>query len=181
MRGPHVQKQELIAVRQGWRNRCYSTPPAELSGLPEPYALRKGAHTPTAAPLDARQPRRLWRSPSHGRNTVLEGDSTPHVLRVAGRRVHCPGGRKSVLFAGTIKNPHMAFNVDALLAEQSTNKRLGKPPDKLSLRGYFWYLWLSTGIRNGTCGKWKQAAGIRNGTCRRLFSVPQVSDMTHSY
>src|SRR5690554_5449137 len=181
MRGAHVQKQEPLAVRQSWRNRCHSAPPAELPGLSEPHALRQGTHTPNAAALDASQPGRFWGSPGHGRNTLFKSGGKAHVLRVAGRWLHCPGRREFVLFAGTIQNPNLAVNLDALLAEQSPNERLGKPPEKLSLPGYIWYLWRSTGIRNGTSGNRKQATGIRNGTCRRLFSVPQLSDMTHSY
>lgn len=181
MRGAHVQKAKQAAVRPSGRNSGYSAALAGLNGLPEPDTLRQGAYPSATAALDAGQPRRLWRSPGNDGNTVLESDSAPHFLRITGRWFHRPGRRKFVLLKDTIKNPHMAFDVDALLAEQSPNKRLGRAPEKLSLPGYIWYLWRSTGIRNGTSGKWKQATGIRNGTSGHGFSIPQVSDMTHSY
>ncbi len=181
MRGAHVQKQELAAIRQGWRNGCYTAPPAELSGLSEPYALRKGTHTPNAPALGASQSRRLWRSPGREGNTMLSNSSPTHLSGAASRRFHREGGRKPVLFPHAVENSNLALDVDALLAESSPNKRLGNHPKELSLPVHIWYLWRSTGIKSGTCGNWKQATGIKSGTSGGVFRIPQVPNMDHSY
>jgi len=181
MRGAHVQEAKQTAVRPSWRNSGYSAAFTGITGLPNPDALRQGAHPSYAAALDTRQPHRLWRSSGDGRNTMLKSDSAAHVLRAAGRWLHRPGGREFVLLTGTVKNPHMAFDVDALLAEQGSNKRLGEAPKIKSLPGYIWYLWSSRGTRSGTPLSGVRATGIRCDPCGWGFTIPQGSDMTHSY
>lgn len=181
MRGPYVQKKERVAVRQSWRNCRNATAPAELSRLPEPHSLRQGINTPYAPALDTIQPRRLWRTPGRERNTLLPGRGLADLSGVAGRRVYRQGGRKPVLLPHPVKNPDMAIDVDALLAEHAPNERLGKAAAKLTLPVHIWYLWSATGIKSGTSENPQPATGIKFGTCRGVFSVPQVSDMNHSY
>lgn len=181
MRGAHVQETKQTAVRPSWRNSRYSAALIGFTGLPNPDALRQVADSSHATTLDASQPHRLWRSPSGEGNSMLSIDSPTHLSRAARRRFYCEGRRKLVLFSHAVKNPNMAFDVDALLAEPRPNKRLGKAEKKLILPVQIWYLWRSTGIRSDTSENWNRATGIRSGTCRAGFSVPQVSDLNHSY
>lgn len=181
MRGAYVQPKEVVAIRQSWRNCCNSAPPAEFARLSESYPLRQSADSPDAQTLDTSQPHRLWSSPGRKGNTMLPSNSAPNVPGAARRRVYRQGGRKPVLFAHAVKNPDMAPDVAALLAEQTSNKRLGNTEAKLNLPVHIWYLWSATGIRSGTSKNSNTATGIRSGTCGGVFQVPQVSDMNHSY
>ena len=181
MRGAHVQKKEHAAVRQGWRNRCYTAPPAEIKGLFGANALRQGPNSPDAQVLDTSQPGRLRSTPGRARDTMLSGSSLTDVSGVARRGLYRKGRRKPVLLSHEIKNPDMALDLDALLAESTTNKRLGKATSKLSLPVHIWYLWSATGIKSGTSENRNRATGIKSGTCGGGFGVPQVSNMNHSY
>lgn len=181
MRGAYVQKQEHAAFRSGWRDCCHTAPVAQLTGLLKSDALRQGAHASDAPALDGSQSRRLWRSPGRAGNTMLPLNSPALVSGAARFRVHRESRREPVLFPHAVKNPDMALNVDALLAEQSPNKRLGKHATKLSLPVHIWYLWRSTGIRSDTSKNWKRATGIISGTSGGVFCIPQVSDLNHSY
>jgi hypothetical protein len=75
----------------------------------------------------------------------------------------------------------MALDLDALLAESTTNKRLGKATSELTLPVHIWYLWSATGIKSGTSENRNRATGIKSGTCGGGFWVPQVSNLNHSY
>src|SRR5690554_3040208 len=165
MRGAYVQKKELVAVRQGWRNCRNATAPAELSRLPEPHLVRQGFNSPDAPALDASQPGRLWGTPGRAGNTMLPCSGLANVSGAAGRRLYRQGGREPVLFPHPVKNPDMAPDVDALLAEQAPNKRLGCPRKKLKLPVHIWYLWKATGIKSDTSENRNRATGIKSGTC----------------
>jgi len=181
MRGAYVQEKELVAVRQGWRNCRNATSLVELSRLPRPYTLRQGFNPPDAPALDASQSGRLRGTAGRAGNTMLPGSGFENIPGAAGRWFYRQGGRKPVLFPRALKDPDMALNVDALLAEQTPNKRLGKAPSKLILPVHIWYLWNATGIKSGTFEKRPPPTGIKSGTCGGFSPVPQVSNMNHSY
>lgn len=181
MRGAYVQEKESAPFRQGWRNGSNSAPAAKLPGLPEPHSLRQGAYTPAAQALDTERPCRVWGSPGTARNTMFSDRGNAHVHGAGKGRLYRRERPQFVLPPRAIQNPYMALDLDALLAESTTNKRLGKAASKLILPVYIWHLWNATGIKSGTSENGKQATGIKSGTCGGGFSIPQVPNIDHSY